>query len=239
MSRWIGSPGYRRQTGRPVTFGAVVGDTTVETLHKVMRQVAHANANGAYLVPQIAARPAAALMGLEASVHPFITHRAFRPLSKLNLEQKVAKLRDPVIRAQILADVPAVKEALTLRMVTNFDNYFQLGDPPDYEPSREMSIARRAQRQGRTPQELTYDIMLERGGRELIYMPFTYLDYSLESNREMMLDTGRSPRSGRRRSALRTHLRRYDANLPAYLFCPRPQTWCPAAVGIRRQASHP
>ncbi len=178
-----------KETRRPATFGAVVGDTTTETLHKLMRLVSSANADGAFLVPQIAPRNAAALMGLEASVHPFITHRAFRPLSRLSLEEKVAKLRDPAIRAQILADVPAVKEALTLRMVTNFDNYFQLGDPPDYEPGREMSIAQRARREGRTAQELAYDIMLERGGHELIYMPFTYLDYSLESNREMMLDS--------------------------------------------------
>jgi N-acyl-D-amino-acid deacylase len=177
-----------KQTGCPATFGAVVGDATAESLVRLMRLVAAANADGARLVPQIAPRNAAALMGLEASVHPFITHRAFRPLARLTLEEKVARMRDPAIRAQILADVPAVKEALTLRMVTNFDNYFQLGDPPDYEPSREMSIAERARREGRTPQELVYDIMLERGGRELIYMPFTYLDYSLESNREMMLD---------------------------------------------------
>jgi N-acyl-D-amino-acid deacylase len=177
-----------KQTRRPATFGAVVGDTTAESLRGLMRLVAAANADGARLVPQIAPRNAAALMGLEASVHPFITHRAFRPLARLALEDKVSKMRDPAIRAQILADVPAVKEALTLRMVTNFDNYFQLGDPPDYEPSREMSIAERARREGRTPQELSYDILLERGGRELIYMPFTYLDYSLESNRELMLD---------------------------------------------------
>src|SRR5262249_39276773 len=114
-----------KRTRRPATFGAVVGDTTTDSLRKLMRLVAAANADGASLVPQIAPRNAAALMGLEASVHPFITHRAFRPLSHLSLEEKVAKLRDPAIRAQILADVPAVKEALTLRMVTNFDNYFQ------------------------------------------------------------------------------------------------------------------
>ena len=177
-----------KETGRPATFGAVVGNTTTDMLHKLMRLVAQANAHGAYLAPQIAARPAAALMGLEASVHPFITHRTYRPLARLGLEERVARMRDPAIRAQILNDVPAVKEALTLRMVTNFENYFQLGDPPDYEPTREMNIAQRAARAGKTPQELTYDIMLERGGRELIYMPFTYLDYSLESNREMMLD---------------------------------------------------
>ncbi len=177
-----------RETGRPATFGAVVGNTTTGMLRQLMRLVAEANANGAHLAPQIAARPAAALMGLEASVHPFITHRAYRPLAKLGLEERVTRMRDPAIRAQILSDAPAVKEALTLRMVTNFENYFQLGDPPDYEPSREMSIAQRAMNAGKTPQELTYDIMLERGGRELIYMPFTYLDYSLESNREMMLD---------------------------------------------------
>ena len=46
-----------------------------------------------------------------------------------------------------------------------------------------MSIAQRARRAGRTPAGIAYDTMLERDGRELIYMPFAYKDYSFESNR--------------------------------------------------------
>ena len=78
---------------------------------------------------------------------------------------------------------------MTLYLLTNFAKYFPLGDPPDYEPAREISVAARAEREGRTPAEVTYDVMLERDGRELLYMPFAnYTEYNLDALREMLLD---------------------------------------------------
>ena len=98
-------------------------------------------------------------------------------------------MRDPQVRARILADEPAVKDRVTLYLLTNFTKYFALGDPPDYEPARETSVAARAEREGKTPAELTYDLMLERDGRELLYMPFAnYSDYNFDALREMLLD---------------------------------------------------
>src|SRR5690606_2320925 len=48
---------------------------------------------------------------------------------------------------------------------------FPLGDPPDYEPAADRSVAALARRQGRSPEEVTYDLLLERDGRALLYMP--------------------------------------------------------------------
>ena len=93
-------------------------------------------------------------------------------IAHLPIDERVAAMRDPQVRAQILADEPAVKEPSTRYLLANFAKYFALGDPPNYEPARETSVAARAEREGRTPAELTYDLMLERDGRELIYMPF-------------------------------------------------------------------
>jgi N-acyl-D-aspartate/D-glutamate deacylase len=80
-------------------------------------------------------------------------------------------MRDPAVRAEILNDKPAVRDEMTLEMVNGFHNHFSLGDPPDYEPALEKSILARAKRLGKTPQEVAYDTLLERDGREIIYMP--------------------------------------------------------------------
>ncbi len=66
------------------------------------------------------------------------------------------------------------------RLITKFELMFPLGDPPDYEPSRDSSIAAIAEREGRNPAEVAYDIMLGNGGRGLIYLPtLNYVDGSI------------------------------------------------------------
>jgi N-acyl-D-aspartate/D-glutamate deacylase len=122
----------------------------------------------------VAVRPTSLLMGLRSSAHPLMMHPTYRSLADLSFEEKLARLRDPQVRARILAEgaelkVPPGAEMLTRR----FDNFFPLGDPPDYEPTAEMSIAARARREGKTPEELTYDILLQRNGNELIYYPLS------------------------------------------------------------------
>jgi N-acyl-D-aspartate/D-glutamate deacylase len=102
-------------------------------------------------------------------------------MAGLSHDERVARMRDPQVRAQILNDVPAVKEEQTLGMVASFQHHFSLGDPPDYEPTADSSILERAKRLGRTPQEVAYDTLLERDGREIIYMPLAYKNYSFDS----------------------------------------------------------
>src|SRR6202008_3481147 len=148
------------------SLAAVVNRRSGMRMQEILEFIRRSNANGSHIVAQVAARPAASLMSLQSSLHPFSTHRSYKQLmAGLNLAERVAKMRDPDVRAQILNDKPAVKEEQTLAMVSHFDQHFALGDPPDYEPTAEMSILERAKRSGKTPQELTYDTLLENDGR--------------------------------------------------------------------------
>ena len=158
-----------KETGRPVSFIPVhLTSGPMLDGRELLEHIRRFNRDGARLVPQVAARPTSLLMGLRNSMHPFMTHPTYRALDKLSFEEKLARMRDPQVRARILSEQAGMRG-----MLERFDEYFQLGDPPDYEPAREMSIGARAAREGKSPQELTYDILLERNGAELIYFPLS------------------------------------------------------------------
>jgi N-acyl-D-amino-acid deacylase len=178
------------ETKLPITFAMAQTDRDPNSYRKMLERVKELNSNGAHLAPQISARPTGLLMGLESSLHPFITHPTYKTIAHLPIDERVAKMREPAMRAQLLSEEPSVADKVTRYLVTNFEKFFPLGDPPDYEPTRESSVAARAARLGVSPAELTYDLMLERNGRELLYMPFgNYAEYNHNALREMLLDS--------------------------------------------------
>jgi N-acyl-D-aspartate/D-glutamate deacylase len=58
-------------------------------------------------------------------------------------------------------------------MVRDFDHIFPLGDPPNYSPKSEDSIAAQARRLGKPALEHVYDVLLENNGKNLLYCPLT------------------------------------------------------------------
>jgi N-acyl-D-aspartate/D-glutamate deacylase len=64
---------------------------------------------------------------------------------------------------------------------------FPFGDPPDYEPSRDASIAAIGAAQGRSAAEVAYDQMLLDEGRSFILAALVnYADYNLDPCAEML-----------------------------------------------------
>jgi N-acyl-D-aspartate/D-glutamate deacylase len=73
----------------------------------------------------------------------------------------------------------------------DFDRMFHLGDPPNYEPTPESSLAAEARRRGVSPEALAYDLLLERDGRNTLYLAVTnYALGSLETCLAMMRHEG-------------------------------------------------
>ena len=63
---------------------------------------------------------------------------------------------------------------------------FRFTDPLNYTPAREDSVAAIAAREGRTPQEVAYDILIEDEGRGFIFACLVnYANYDLEAVKEM------------------------------------------------------
>jgi N-acyl-D-aspartate/D-glutamate deacylase len=131
------------------------------------------------------------LLGLQATLQPFSTSPSFREVAALDHESQVERLRNPELRARILAD--EIPERMA-HLVADFDRIFVLGDPPDYEPAPEQSIGARARALGTSPTALAYDLLLENDGRALLYRAFlNYSDFNLDVSREMLLDPNTVP----------------------------------------------
>jgi N-acyl-D-aspartate/D-glutamate deacylase len=124
-------------------------------------RIASAAAEGLAMRGQVGARAIGVLMGLQATLHPLLGSRTYRDIADAPLSERVALLRDPDRRARILAEV-AERD---LGLLTRYEGMFELGDPPDYEPSPATSVAARARAAGADPAELAYDLLLADEGR--------------------------------------------------------------------------
>jgi N-acyl-D-aspartate/D-glutamate deacylase len=92
------------------------------------------------------------------------------------LAERVAIMRTPEFREKILGEGVDFSDPLSAFVMASFHKLFPLGDPPDYEPTADKSVAAIAEREGRRPIEVVYDLMLRQDGRELLYFPI--LNYS-------------------------------------------------------------
>jgi N-acyl-D-aspartate/D-glutamate deacylase len=179
------------EIGRPVSFALSQHDADKEQFREILARCSEANAAGSRLAPQVGSRPTMLLIGHQ-TFHPFSFKPTYRALSGLPLPERVAKLRDPEIRHRILAEPSAADQDPRLAVVISMIEHgmhkiFPLGDPPDYEPAPEKSIAAIAARDGRDPFEVLYDRMLELDGRQLLMLAIlSYTDGDLEALRAML-----------------------------------------------------
>ncbi len=138
--------------------------------------------------PQVQGRPVNVLVGHETTFNPFNGLPTYRKeLADLPLPERVAAMRRTDLRGSLMAEDPDEHDLLAAIIGWKWDRIFPLGDPPDYEPPPEASIAARAAREGRDPKEVVYDALLEDDGRALLmYAALNYADGDLEPVRKML-----------------------------------------------------
>jgi N-acyl-D-aspartate/D-glutamate deacylase len=180
---------FCRSTGRVITFALAQTPMQPTAWRETLARIDALAAEGLHIVPQVPCRPTGMLYGLQSSLHPFISHPTYRDeLAALPIDERVARLRDPAVRRRLLAEEPSIEHPIARFLITNWPQIYPLGDPPDYEPPAERSVAGSAAREGRRPEEVVYDWMLERDGRQFLFAPLAnYVDANFDALREMML----------------------------------------------------
>ncbi len=145
--------------------------------------------------PQFPGRNVGLMFGLESSLHPFIGHPSYKDISHLPLNERLSIMRDPAFKQKILNESPSFREDLQKaakeqksnktkeeikaeaeigkKLISNYETQFILSDPPNYEPTREDSIAYLAEQRDQSEEEVIYDELIKDDGKSLIYACFT------------------------------------------------------------------
>jgi N-acyl-D-aspartate/D-glutamate deacylase len=177
--QWIKN--FSKATGRPVTLVStsprILGGGTIFDVAE------QARTEGVNVRPQMAGRPTGVLHGLQSSFHVFMRHPTYlAELKDLPHAQKVARMQEPAIRAKILAEESTLAQTmLGVPLDKLLWHVFPLGENPNYEPDREQSVAGIAEREGTSPFEVMYDLLVGGDGKELFYQPLGgYDNYNFE-----------------------------------------------------------
>ncbi len=176
-------------TGRPLSMTVQQPEPLPDRWREMAAWVDECVAAGLPLKTQVSARPIGVLQGLTATLNPLVLCPSYQEVAKLPLPELVHALRDTDRRARIVVEHAARQIDGMLYEITNgFHKLFPMGDPVDYEPEASSSIAGMAAATGRNPVEVVLDLLVERDGNQLLYMPlFNFAKGNLDDVREMLL----------------------------------------------------
>jgi N-acyl-D-amino-acid deacylase len=176
----------------PVTFGMLQSPLQPNAWREMLKLATQANDDGANLYAQIAIRPTGLVLGWESTVNPFSFQPSYQAMAHLPVRERLARLRDPDVRARIIAERPPIEgELAVLRMILaqGFDRMFRLmtAAGPDYEPAPEASVAAEAKRTGQDPRAIVYDMLMENDGRGYVYLPLlNYAEFNFDHIHDML-----------------------------------------------------
>lgn len=130
-----------------------------------------AQAEGLDIRGQVLSRPVGMMMGHPASMSIFYKRPSFLALEQLPWDEKIARLKDPAVKAQILKEENDQPHIFVEIFSNSLQHLYPLSDPIEYLPAKEASVAALAAKEGREPAEWLYDYFLGNNGHNLVYIP--------------------------------------------------------------------
>ena len=175
-------------SGRPVSFTLleVPGQAGAGWRYH-LEGLTQAAADGLTIRGQVAPRPVGMFFGLDLSLHHFSSHPSYKTIADLPLAERVAKMREPAFRAQLLAEQPEDTNPTTLMLIAAFRGAYQWGESPNYEPHRADRVDERSRAAQSDLSEYAYDALLANEGHAVFYLPAAnYTEGNLDAVREML-----------------------------------------------------
>ena len=184
--------------GRPLSVSTMQRDHSPEQWRWILDRASKANEKGLRVRCQVGARGIGVMLGLQATFHPFMGFPSYKKISHLPLDQRVAAMRNPELRAQMIEEKsdPVAGDGSMLPpladfFLSNLDmvsmRLFRLGESPNYEPSPTESFGAAAMASGEPVLGLIYDAMLEQDGKALLYFPvYNYTGMNLDAVHDML-----------------------------------------------------
>jgi N-acyl-D-aspartate/D-glutamate deacylase len=176
-----------QNSGRPMVYTLAQRNSLPEMFNDLLEMNRHA-----YEVEKVNIRPVfppraiGFLLGLQASQTPFSGCPTFKALNELPLAEKLARLRDPDVRRQILSEDPVKESTFPLIHRLSYTHMFHFQDK-NYQPREDQSVAAIAARGNRSAPEVAYDLLTDNDGKDFLYMPITnYSDFSLSASEKLL-----------------------------------------------------
>ena len=147
---WIGN--IAAKSGRPVVFGVNQTHTELDRWKMLLDHAAELQAKGIPIHPQVGARPAGIVFGLQSFQHTFSTRPSYLAIVDLPLADRVAEMRKPEVRARILSEPNGTyRHPMAQMLHEDFTHMYPVQPPIELEPTRENTVVARAAALGRDP----------------------------------------------------------------------------------------
>lgn len=180
-----------KKNNAPVVYSLAQFHSDPESWRAMVAANERANKEGAQVYAGIGARGVGVLLNWDANLHPFVFCPSFQQLIPLSQQERHAALRDPELRKKLIVEKPVFSEQFAgdenlisrreiMEGVTfNYENMFCMEGEHgvDYEPSPDQSVAAIAEREGRSPRHVAYDLMLAKDGHGTLYYPIVNYAY--------------------------------------------------------------
>ena len=175
-------------SGRPAVFTLTQRHSRPEVWRDLIKHADKAARDGLSIRPVVAPRAIGVLLGLAGSQNPFSGTPTYKEIAHLPVAERARRMADPAIRAKILSEDPKEGNTFPLFHRMSFDFMFRFGNPPNYQPKLEDSVAAIAARGNQSAQEVAYDMLVEDAGANFIYHPLGNYAYGDLSMPESLLD---------------------------------------------------
>ena len=187
---WSLIRGMAEVSGRPLSLTIEQDDRHPEIWSRLLKEISTAAAQGINIRGQVPPRATGVLMGLTTTFSPLMVYQTFQQLKNTTPAEKLIAMRDANWRQQLVTEASGLNfdtEDLFQFIVSSYHKMFELGNPPNYEPTPQSSVAERAKRAGQHPLETLVDILLQNEGTGLLYMPlFNYTSGNLDDVHSML-----------------------------------------------------